>query len=207
MDQFGPCVEKSYAGSSQQVLQHAAHREVDVKCFHVDRHRADCLITIDENLCALGMRDACHSRNIQLGAVAIANVGNGHELRIVVDGALEALERNIAVGGGWDMDDTSAALFLRVPNVCIRGKFEVADDDLVAPRAEFERAGQGVYSGRGRRRHRYFIGYRIQELSYESTDGFVLRGPQFPIGTCPKTLIEVLLEGILDAIGERTIGA
>ena len=140
-------VQKADAGRAQQILEHAADRKIDIQGLHVDVERADRLIAVEQHLAPLarasrtmpGMSSLAPLRkhtwvmatSCVCSSIAWANM----------------LERNVAVGGARHVHDLRAARLLRVPDLRVGRKLEVADDDLVARPGKVERARQRIETG------------------------------------------------------------
>src|ERR1700724_572648 len=124
-NQFVAYVQESLASRPQQVLQHSADCKVDIELLHVNRQRADRLIAVQHHLRAFGVRQLDDTGNVELGAIAEADVRDGHELSFFVDQLLEVLERNVAVRGPGNVHNTCATQLLCMPDLRVGRELEV----------------------------------------------------------------------------------
>src|ERR687888_152904 len=143
----GGDAEERAAGRAEQVLEHAGGEEVDVELPYVEGQRADRLVGVEEDEGAALVREARDRRDVEPRAVAVADMGDRDEQRVVVDRALEVLERDRAVAGLRDVDDARAPRLLRVPDLADGRELPVGEHDLRAARVA-EAGGERADSGR-----------------------------------------------------------
>ncbi len=93
LDDLAPRVEEGEAGRAEQVLEHAGGEEVDAQLLHVERQRAGALVRVQHDERAALVRDARDLLHVDARAVPVADVRDRDDRRVVVDLALEALER------------------------------------------------------------------------------------------------------------------
>ena len=133
LDEVAAAVEEAKARGAEQVLEHARAEEVEAEPLDVDRQRADRLERVEEDERAALVRELDDRRNVDHRPVAVTDVRDRDEQRVVIDRALEMLDRNRSVGRCLDVDDTRAARFLGVPDLPDRRKFPVGEHHLRPP--------------------------------------------------------------------------
>jgi len=77
-----------------------------------------------------------------------ANLSHRNQLRLLIDGLLEVLQRDVAVGRSWDVDYPGTAQLLRVPDLSVGGNSKSLITDLVAAPFEIKRARERIDPGR-----------------------------------------------------------
>jgi hypothetical protein len=92
------------------------------------------------------------------------------------------------------MNDFRAARLLRVPDLRIGGKLEIADHDLVARAGELKRARQGIQSGGYRRGHGDLIGRGVQQRRGQIAHRLVLHHPNVPVRAHQQPIFHVGVE-------------
>ena len=80
--------------------------------------------------------------DVELGAVAIADVRDRDELRLLVDDASEALRSDLPRLVLTHVRDACSARLLRVPDLADRRELPVGEDDLVAHAGKPQPAGE-----------------------------------------------------------------
>ena len=103
LDQITAAVEESEPRRPEQVLEDPSPEEVDPELGDVDRQRADRLERVEQDECAAFVRELHDCGHVEHRAVAITDVCERNDERVVVDRALEVLERDRAVGRGGDV--------------------------------------------------------------------------------------------------------
>ena len=136
---LGPVVVKRLKDDGHTVA--GIDRNVDAELTHVQVHGAGGLEAVEHDDRAMGVRDADNTRDIEPGAGAIADVGDGDDAGGIVDRGFEVGEGYKTSGILLDVHDAGAAGGLRMPDLAAGGVFVVADDNLVAAAVESDSAG------------------------------------------------------------------
>ena len=89
IDQVAPHVQVADAGRAEQVLDHAADREVDIECPYIELERTRCLEAIEQHPGAARMRDSHDAGHVEAAAVAVADLGYRDKPGALVDHAFE----------------------------------------------------------------------------------------------------------------------
>jgi hypothetical protein len=116
-------------------------------------------------------------------------------------------EWDVAVRGDRHVHDLRATLLLRVPDLRVRRKLEIADHDLVALAAEIESARDGIDAGGSRSRDSDLIGRALQYFGHEMAHGLVLHDPNVPVLAHCYAVVHVIVESRANTVGERAISA
>src|SRR6185369_11877715 len=114
-------IEKADARGTEQVLRHSTHDEVDAERLHIDRHGADRLKAVEHHERALRVSELHDAGDIQLHAIAKADVRDGDDARLLVDELLEVLKRDVALRVFGNVHDARPTRGLRVPDLTARG--------------------------------------------------------------------------------------
>ena len=109
LPELAAAVEEGEPRRAEQVLEHAGGEEVDAERLHVDRQRADRLVRVEQDGHAALVRDRDDRLHVELRAVAVADVRDRDELRLLVDGLAEVLRRERSVVGLVHVHDARAA--------------------------------------------------------------------------------------------------
>ncbi len=105
------------------------------------------------------------------------------------------------------MHDAGAAAGLGMPDLRAGGEFEIGHHHLVALAGKIEGAGQRIEPGRYRGGDGDLVGSGIQQRGHALAHRLVLADPQIPVGAEQQAILHIGVEGGLDAVGQRAIGA
>ena len=206
LDELASAVEESEPGRAEQVLENARAEEVDAELLDVNRQRADRLEGVEEHERSPLVCEVDDLAHVDHRPVAVADVSDRDEQRVVVDRALEVLERDRAVVRSRNVLDTRTARLLRVPDLADGRELPVGEDDLRAPR-ETESACERAHSRGQGRRDGDLVRDRVDEAGEGSARGLLALDPVLPGGALLVPVVEVLLVGASDRVGERALRA
>src|SRR6185437_7420262 len=153
------------------------------------------------------MREPRDAGDIQARTVAETDLGDSDELGTLVDQAREILEWNVAIGRPRYVDHLRAPALLRVPDLRVGRKLEVADYDLAARAGEIERAGERIDTRRGGCGHSNLIRRHPQHARHRFAHRLVLGDPDIPVGADGQAIVHVGIESIAYRIRQRAVGA
>ena len=145
LPELAAAVEERESGRAEQVLEDAGGEEVDVELLHVDRHRADRLVGVEQH-----ERAAARGRCARPSAGRRPSRPSGSETCVVETSSVSSSIAGSS-SSGCDVGHARAARLLRVPDLADRRELEVGEDDLRAGR-EPEPARERGDAGRERRR-------------------------------------------------------
>src|SRR6266536_1377543 len=97
LDEIAPAIEGPEPRRSEQVLEDPCAEKVDAELGDVDRQRADRLERVEQDERAAIVSKLDDRRDVQHCAVAVTDMGDRDDERVVVDRTLEVLERDRAV--------------------------------------------------------------------------------------------------------------
>jgi hypothetical protein len=145
--------------------------------------------------------------DVQPRAVTEANLCDGDQLRALIDETREVLERNVAVCCNGHVHHLGAEALLRMPDLGVARKLEVADDDLVAPAAEIQRARERVDTGGGRGSDGDLIRAHAQHLRHGRAHRLLPAEPALPVRAHRQPIVQVGVDSLPHGIGQRAIRA
>ena len=207
LDELAPAEEEAEPSRAEEVLEHACAEEVAADRAHVDRHRAHRLVGVDQHQCPSLVRQPGDGLDVEPAAVPKTDVGHGDERGLLVDGGLEALERDRPVRLGRHVLDAHPASLLCVPDLADRRKLEVADHDLVATLAEAQPARKRAHAGRDGGRHGDLVLVRFDEARDASAHRLQLPDPVLPRRAVLVPVGEVAVVRCTDRVGECALRA
>jgi hypothetical protein len=157
--------------------------------------------------CAVAAGDLDRGCQVDVRAVAVADVGDRDDGGAAVDRALQFVEVEHAGGVRGDRADLGAAALLRVPDLCGRGEVEVGRDDDAALAAEVHGARDRAQGDGGGRGERDVLGAGVQQPADEPAHLLLLADPGVPVRALRLKVRQVVLVGRAHDVGQRALGA